>query len=108
MKIQEAIEKAIEGGWNYEKRHMTNLFGAPPIEVIAHELSRQGYLGWSLLDPAFWQSLGKSLGWSEKPLGTGTGPGANHSRGHLYHWHRLIDHLASGGTIETYFEGIQE
>lgn len=43
------------------------------------------------LDPAFWQALGKARGWDKWEVNANV------------QWHRLIDHLSSGGTIEDFF-----
>lgn len=91
MTIQQAIEKAIEGGWTpdipelYEKEYTLI---APDFEYI-------------FLDPSFWVSLGKALGWDkedEKVKAYGV------EKTWLRMMHRLIDHLASGKDIESFFE----
>ena len=67
---KEAIEKAIEGGWHSEY---------PDCQILTHSswylmvgssrLSCKGTpLSTVALDPTFWQSLGKSLMWTEKTL----------------------------------------
>jgi hypothetical protein len=125
--IEQAIQKAIEGWWNSEEC-------APPVG------SRDRFnIERMLLDPSFWQSLGKSMGWEKKTCkfcgcteskgyidhDTGEhdaeckGCGANWmdanefpEKGNvidtwLHRWHRLIEHLAEGSTIESYFEEIE-
>ena len=47
-----------------------------------------------LLDTTFWQCLGKTKKWEI--------PGKEW----LYHWHRLIDALASGKSIDEFFAGL--
>lgn len=53
------------------------------------------------LNPLFWQSLGKALGWCyhepafENCVCTGQTIG--------YYWHRFIDHLAEGKSAEDFF-----
>lgn len=109
MTVQQAIEKAIEGGWN--KVQNEKLF--PFVRDT-----------WS--DPIFWKSLGKALGWGyecfncgyeisqhirlDKSLTTSWGNGfpcggvSNfRSNDYLQHWHRFIDHLIEGGTAESFF-----
>jgi hypothetical protein len=64
------------------------------------------------LDPLFWQSLGKALGW--KHMCSEQNKYCAYSVKHdveciyhkqwLYHWHRFIDHLASGKDINSFFE----
>lgn len=158
MKLQEAIQKAIEGGWSGK-------IVAPALDKYERLEYREAYDHAAhcvaLLDPIFWQSLGKSLGWGkwtipferfvhewelrhyqadtaktpvytckmacgarkigetiwwdvgddseefgEKPR-FGWSMTAHKSQkleSWEEHWHRFIDHLAEGKTIETYFE----
>jgi len=110
MTIEQAIEKAIEGGWHATLKHQ--------LEVI-----REGRAASIFLDPLFWQSLGKALGWkSKKELRARDDDDFEGVRGYsldihyyssgtskfmdeyLYHWHRFIDHLAEDKSIENYFE----
>ena len=74
----------------------------------------------------FWQSLGKALGWNKYRCDI-CGRDQDHCNKEVYnslkdkpnekvvcisrlipawfyHWHRLIDHLAEGKTIESYFK----
>lgn len=93
MTITEIINKAVEGG--YPKK------ASMIWEVL-------------FLDPLFWQSLGKAMGWKDgnaESAGDGlvfTCPVCKQLSGGrtewLYHWHRFIDHLAEGGTITGFFE----
>lgn len=48
---KQAIQKAIEGGW-----WVTNFFGLTAEEQ--HQAEHD-----AVIDPAFWQALGKVLGW---------------------------------------------
>lgn len=104
MTIQEAIAKAIEGG--YKGGHIWNVKG--DFYVLRNE-NGNGYEHLSiyemLLDSHFWQCLGKSMGWKdgEKIVSFGRG---NYIKEWLYQQHRLIDHIAEGGTIESYFENL--
>lgn len=108
MTIQEAIEKAIEGGW---KHPFTGLpaFRAPTEEWLKENWRKYAHI---FLDPLFWQSLGKAMGWGwrcsycnghfDKEKGHNDGgklyPEANKK------WHRFIDHLAEGKDAESFFE----
>ncbi len=117
MTIQQAIEKSIEGGWDNAWRDEENdhLF----MDEMVDEVNV------FLLDPSFWQSLGKAMGWIEltcdgcntnttikyRKEHDGKGDGDYHygCQGHfrwtwLLHWHSLIDHLADGKDIESYFK----
>ena len=85
--IQKAIQKAIETGynpdWNTDEKH--------------------------LLDPLFWQALGKALGWGDyAPYGLESESPAGYDDARLnswrWHWHRFIDHLASGKDVDEFFK----
>ena len=86
-----------------------------------------------LLDYNFWKCLGKALGWGGLGPNEDTGEeefveayrcpncgewligdrmecpsdcdydGSEIQSEYMYRWHKLIDHLAEGGTIESYF-----
>lgn len=109
---QRAIEDAVKGGWrpskylDYDDAKMMNGFAG---FVSFH------YQQYALLDPVFWQALGKTRGWTAKCdaafLDGFAHPSYNACKGckkasWMLFWHRLIDHLASGGTIESFFEGL--
>ena len=99
MTIQNAMQKAIEGGWNKESF-------VCPMDTPSANFAR------AMLDPFFWQSLGKAMGWptrghtpeeikrGNEALGQGT------TKDWLYHWHRFIDYLAEGKSVEDFFENI--
>ena len=97
MTIQETLEKAKQGGYEpLQGNHILTLEYA------------------YLLDFAFWQVLGKSLGWKCEHC-NGSGKALNHDKcfncygagwadDWLIQWHRLLDFLAEGKSIEEYFE----
>lgn len=106
MKIEQAIKYAIEGGYN-----QNNLY--PSMKRNYIEINE------ALLDPKFWQALGKSRGWknhrndSDSLRCTVCGRAIEYQineenecfkNAYLYYWHNLIDALAEGKTIEDYFE----
>lgn len=85
--IQQIIEKAIEGG-----------FYIPP--------TKEGWKAnvdfqFALLNPLFWQSLGKSLGWYFKKEEWESYPPMFEWQ---WHWHSFIDHLAEGKDAESFFK----
>lgn len=91
--MKNIIQKAIEGGYIPK-------VGLEPVEGfrVAYEVI--------LLDPLFWQCLGKSLGWSEE-LNYGY-KGNDYG---LYQewqnaWHSFIDHIAEGKDIEEFFNNL--
>ncbi len=98
----EALEKAIAVGWEGEK----------PRSMLDHAL---------FLSPSFWKSLGISMGWREKTYneypykrfkiesnGGVTIPDETEWKRDtpewIVNWHRFIDHLAQGESIESFFE----
>lgn len=58
------------------------------------------------LDKEFWQALGKAMGWEEKS-GIFKEPGHFELAQWWVEWHRFIDHLAEGKTIEDYFNQLE-
>ncbi len=84
---KQAIEKAIEGGWKKKGYidHYTD-------EIVA-------------LDPAFWQALGKALGWKTNKLKSME----KQQPGDVFqHWYqramRFYDLILTGGDTEAYWE----
>ena len=82
MTINEAIKKAIEGGY------------IPELWIgIALDNNEIPEPATYALDPQFWQCLGKAMG-----LG---------GYDWLAQWHSFIDHLASGKTVEDFFKDLK-
>ena len=134
MTIKEAIEKAVAGGWRKGEKPDVNenkegcwvqFFGGHDTGVI-HQSE-------IFLDKDFWQALGKSLGWGTEMFDEDDGKTRWHYFSHcpvdgeilmgmeqecpnacdtenpgviswLYDWHNFIDHLASGKSVESFFE----
>ena len=88
MTISEILQKAAQGGYDVKK-------GLTAINSIEKYSS-------VFLDPLFWQSLGKAMGWEQGEYGL-TGLGDNL----VPCWHgmmlRFIDHLAESKTIAEFF-----
>lgn len=96
MTIQTAIQKAVEGGW--DKTRATLDFNEGGGEQI-----------WEsdmILDPLFWQALGKSMGWDGTDC-LHNGCKDHPSKEWKVRWHELIDHLAEGKSIEDYFNDLK-
>lgn len=102
--MEKAIKKAIEGG--YERYSISF-----KIEWFSENIEEKYRI---LLDPFFWQALGKAMGWSKncrsysKALGRGNGQPIFQGRVYeigswRYHWHNFIDHLAEGKDAESFF-----
>jgi hypothetical protein len=100
MTINEAIRNSIRGGYDCPTRSEEGAF----LEVI-------------FLDPSFWQSLGKALGWIDAEYPNGSIMCNSEKcdsryceyagyRNPVDQWHRFIDHLAEGKTAESFFEAL--
>jgi len=98
MTVRQAIEKAIVGGYGQK---MCNSVWDSKGNKIA-----EIYGGFSdkaaFLDPLFWQSLGKTMGWREEYPKAGVRIGTFIEWKQM--WHRFIDHLADGKDDESFFE----
>lgn len=91
MTIQQAIEKAIEGGYDYHEE-------IPPFSDSLFRI---------LTDFLFWQSLGESLGWDEGLMEDDTYKTAPVTRYMWKHqWHRFVDALAEGKSADDFFKGL--
>ena len=94
MTIEQAIQKAIEGGWNegYTFLHFTG-FENDGVLLKGKGMRSKAYIvSEILLDPLFWQALGKAMGWE-----------AMLSCRWKQEWHRLLDWLSEGKDIESFF-----
>lgn len=102
MTLQQAIEKAIFTGEYLPQCLMGDLskdaagFWFLDPTYIDSALAEIHVL---VLDPKFWEALGKSLKWERAEY-----EGEIYMEGWLCFWHYFIDHLAEGKTIESYFE----
>ena len=112
MTIQEAIQKAIDGGWRINGETPKYVGGFGNIELqdkVCFEIDGEygdcsGYpIESALMDPLFWKALGKSMGWDKAVYGYGPGMPKTYWESE---WHQLINHLAAGGTIEDYFKNL--
>lgn len=93
MTIKSFIEKAIEGGyWEYP----------PALDDLL-----DGNFHKVLLDPEAWKAVGKVEGWKGETSFWGClscDDEALWMPTWKYKWHRMIDALAGGETIEQYLE----
>jgi len=101
MTIQQAIEKAIEGGlregekWKFVSANRywaVWLDGNGTETTIAMEMY--------FMSPLFWQSLGKAMGWRQDEDQWGD------RAEWVSQWHRFIDHLAEGKDAESFFKNL--
>jgi hypothetical protein len=115
MTIEEAINKANEGGYH--------IYGSDGMDTY-YEGANSEYSVWTrkdnessfivltektFLDPQFWQALGRALGWSEV-CDLSISCAHRHEecqrcRGYywMYQWHCFIQALAEGNTPEVFF-----
>ncbi len=99
--METAIKKAIEGGWKPIKDwHFVDetMFDIPNI-IWTREIV--------LLDPLFWQALGKAEGWQERFVSPKVSEHYKNDSGYAewqYHWHRFIDHMVEGKSVDEFFE----
>lgn len=130
MTIPALIQKIVEGGWKYHGRpnititvigenKVVSVPPRPPFNMRPRIIAEfdDGYvmnvnLEVILLDPLAWKALGKAMGWDGKYAGNWRYLGLQAGGGLLkgdktieewqYHWYRMIDHLAEGGTLEEF------
>ena len=107
MTIQETIEKAWEAGYANDWSDLAKL------GLSQYKTNPQIYAS-VFLDPSFWQSLGRVMGWDiddyrflfgkdHRVLATRFSGMAYTVDTWQYHWHRFIDHLAEGKSAESFF-----
>lgn len=94
--MKQAIQKAIEGG--YKMRRTAR--GVSETEPTARDLGRH----WRslVLDPLFWQSLGKALGWTIEAEDSIWKDQEEWKMA----WHRFLDHLTAGKDPEEFFTNL--
>lgn len=122
--METAIKKAIEEG--YYVKPLLGTRGKQRVEsgkIVT--VAKKSADGWEsteyerledvnihklLLDPLFWQCLGKALGWND--YSERRKMWAPESTSHLledgwkHQWHRFIDHLAEGKHAESFFSNL--
>ena len=95
--IEKAIKFAVDGnytpkGYNFEQR-----VNSWKVQALSKVIHKERFL----LDPFFWQALGKSLKWDELEDGR---KWESRKFGFmpvwLHQWHYFIDALAEGKTAE--------
>ena len=115
MTIEDALKKATEGGYHIDGSDGTETF---------YEGANSDFSAWTrtdngstflvameetFLDPAFWQALGRTLGWQKAcdlfiTCVCGDAE-CQRCRGSywMYQWHCFIQALADGHTPEAFF-----
>lgn len=97
--MKEAIQKAIEGGWHGGDWTFNTFSGQGDIVLERKEYSVYIPRSEAFLDPLFWQSLGKSLGWGKQSI-------YGKIEKWKQEWHNFIDHLAEGKDPEEFFTNL--
>jgi hypothetical protein len=118
MSIQETIEKAIEAGYlggksfaKYKSNSGTIVYEEEDYVMPKPTMT----VSEALLDPLFWQSLGKAMRWDDdfvKSVAQGIKCGTCRFHGEKpvwkQCWRNFIDHLAEGRTPESFFESLTQ
>ncbi len=115
MTIQEALNKATEGGYhiNGSDGMETDYVGANSEYSVwtrkDHASSFIIPVEATFLDPDFWHALGRTLAWDQAVMTVhevenGRPTIVTRAGQHwLYHWHHFLDFLADGKTAEDFF-----
>lgn len=85
--MEEAIKRAIEGGWK-------------PKRVVLDQITMRHEE--ILLDPLFWQALGKAEGWKQE--GVISSAKMAKKPDWVYQWIKFIEHLAEGKDADSFFK----
>jgi hypothetical protein len=95
--MKEAIQKAIEGGYEFT---FIGQFYDPGHPWRNREIAINSIFD----DPLFWQALGKAMGWREKSEVANDVTYRFEPAQWQLEWHRFIDHLAEGKDAESFFK----
>lgn len=101
--MEEVIKLAIEKGGYTHIQINDDDYPINPKSLLASAL---------LLDPLFWQALGKALGWGNRIEASAfmrgkewvKGPDLSEIPMWLYYWHRFIDWIADGKDPDLFFK----
>lgn len=111
--IDKAFEEAKKAGWKPKDFVLSPIINVTvrtngnPEEIA--KVVRAYIQAPSLLDPLFWQALGKARGWKEYMYNDGIQsdrPDRQYASWTLtwkHYWHCFIDHLAEGKSAEEFF-----
>lgn len=96
--MEDAVKKAIEGGWDPEEMG---------FEIDCEFCGSANYAkSWeiALLDPKFWQALDKQqkweAEWKSKSLAAMITPAW------LFYWHSFIDHISKEEDMDEFFNSL--
>ena len=118
MTINEALNAAVAGGYHVEESDgIATCFSGANSEYSLwtrtdNHSSFMIPVYETFLDPAFWQALGRALGW-DAPCAlaiTCVAGQAEGRRGHgaywMYQWHCFIQQIAQGNSPEAFFASL--
>jgi hypothetical protein len=93
--LETCIREAVENG------------GYPGSGYFSYKSlgAKQQAENYMLLDPLFWQSLGRARGWHKEPFAMNGAWLMADSEWKL-NWFRFIDHLAEGKDAESFFAAL--
>lgn len=102
--MKEAIRMAYRGGYKPQKLNLK-------FDWEETGVTEEYQVDWRscVVDPLFWQCLGKALGWTVAFKCTVPGCKKDHKRdlnNWLKTWHHFIDHLANGGNVDEFFNNL--
>ena len=101
--LEKAIEDAMGAGYvpSWIKESTTeHWFGFSQNQTMS--------ISQTILDPQFWQCLGKSRGWEKRiTFYNSFIDGKENNDQWRLEMHRFIDALAEGRTIESFFESLE-
>lgn len=114
--MNEALKRAEKGGWKFLNSERLDVVDGvdtrigiklPPriTAFYSDGYARNVGVGEVVFDPEFWQALGKAEGW-EGSTYSYRNNNPQDMNGYLVFWHRFIDHLADGGTPDTFFAAL--
>lgn len=100
--MKDAINKAIEGGFHNVKIFNRYL----PASNIKKQIKESGFIHAILLDPLFWQALGKAEGWKKCTMYSFSTGKVYSEHEWQFNMHRFIDHIIAGGTVDDFFNNL--
>src|SRR5580698_8082121 len=112
---EQAIHDARKGGYEIDKLKANPHAEIDGVNLIVEmEAKSKAFL----LDPLFWQSLGKTLGWtgqvewwSFENVNGSDSPEHEETKHYdpqwIWYWRCFIDYLAGGGDAESFFESLK-
>ena len=110
--MNEAIKRATRGGWLPFVDTEKAVEVAEPARGLVWAYEKDGTgAGFTfndvVLDPLFWQALGRHEGWGAVIKGSLEQSGMKfHTKKWKAYWHDFTDHIAEGKDIDSFFDSI--